>query len=69
MTTNVLIVQSNATPVTFQTEGFIMGAREVARMYGDKFYNLKMTDPVFMSTDGQGLSEYTVGELIREVSP
>lgn len=69
MATNVLIVKSDATPVTFQTEGFIMGARKVAQMHGDKFYNLKTTDPVFMSTDREGLSEYTVGELIREVSP
>lgn len=67
MTTNVLIVQRNATSITFQTEGFVMGAREVVRMYSNKFYNLKTTDPVFMSTDGQGLSEYTVGELIREI--
>ena len=69
MATNVLIIRTDVTFISFEASDFLSAAHEVAKLYDDPIYRLKKTDPVFISINGQGRSEYTVGELIREIDP
>lgn len=67
---NVVVIHKDARTLRFQADDFRAACLELKRILPDPFYQLTESDPVFLGLV-RGSSEayqYTVGELIREVS-
>ena len=67
-TLNVVIVRRDTLTTSFQADGFHAAAREIARMLAGPASGLNLNDPVFIGSASAPRQEYSVGELVREVT-
>jgi hypothetical protein len=66
-TTKVVIIRKDMTTVTFEKADYKAAAAEVARMAFDPSYNLAENTIVYIGDGTHKPSEYSVGELARDV--
>ncbi len=67
---NVVVILKNACVLSFQADDYRDVCLKLKRKLPDPFCGIRADDPCFLGlVNGPGeVSQYTVGELVREVS-